>query len=695
MNIAAPDRDAGQNIKSLGGVISPGVVLIFVIGPALLLGLAFIHLTQGAMEIGFSTIIEAVFHPRDSLAHTVVRHVRMPRLVVGLMSGTALAMAGVLMQTITRNPLASPATLGVNAGANLALVAATIYLPSMVGASPLLVTFTGGLVAALLAYSFAASGGQATPVRLVLAGVAVSLSLAAVTGTLQLLYENETAGLYFWGAGALTQQDWGQSLYALPRILSGILAAIVLAQQLDVLRLGDDLARSLGQKVRLVRLGGTILGVFLAAVAVSISGPIGFVGLVVPHIIRLLGITKHRLLLPGAAVWGAIVLIGADISARTFSSGINELPAGVVTALIGTPFFIWLARKADSPAGEKKRTGQSSSLTRPPSITRPVVIAMAVLCLVGTMISAVLVGEVSISWTEMLAVLQGQAQSLTRQVIFNLRLPRVLVAMAAGASLSVSGVLLQGVIRNPLAAPSVLGVTSGAGLGGLILLIALPTAPVGLVPLAAFIGAAAAFGVVYGAAWQGGVSPVRLALVGIAVSAFCGALISLLVVRAGVRVAVALVWLSGSIYARGWGELLYLIAWPALLIPLAYLFSRELDLIGLGDDLSRGLGLRLERSRLMLLGTAMLLAAAAVATVGTIGFVGLITPHAARLLVGNRHRHLIPLSAVLGALVVVGADTAGRALLAPRQIPAGLVTALIGAPYFLWLLWNRQQQPVS
>jgi len=695
MNIAAPDQDDPLTSDSVADVISPAGFLIYVVGPLLLLGLAIFHLTQGAAEIGFSTTAEALFRPQNSLAHTIVRHVRLPRLVVGLMSGTALAMAGVLMQTITRNPLAAPATLGVNAGAYLALVAATIFLPAAAGSSPLLVTFTGGMVAALLAYSIAASGGQATPVRLALAGVAVSLSLAAVTGTLQLLYENETAGLYFWGAGSLTQQDWGQSLYALPRILPGILAAIILARQLDVLRLGDDLARSLGQKVHLVRLAGTVLGVFLAVVAVSISGPIGFVGLVVPHIIRLMGITKHRFLLPGAAIWGAVVLIGADITARTFSSGINELPAGVVTALIGTPFFVWLARQAHSPAGEKRRRGQSSSLTRPTSLSEPLVFTITVLLLAVTMISAMMVGEVAVPWSEWMAALQGRAQSLTRQVILNLRLPRVLVAMAAGASLSVSGVLLQGVIRNPLAAPSVLGVTSGAGLGGLILLIALPAAPAGLVPIGAFLGAAAAFAVVYFAAWRGGVSPSRLALVGIAVSAFCGALISLLIVRAGVRVAVALVWLSGSIYARGWEELLYLIAWPVLLIPVAYLFSRELDLIGLGDDLSRGLGLRLERSRLLLLATAVLLAAAAVATVGTIGFVGLITPHAARLLVGNRHRRLIPLSALLGALVVVVADTVGRSLLAPRQVPAGLVTALIGAPYFLWLLWSHQQQPSS
>lgn len=685
--------DIYRSLKSLGDRLSTAWVLVFLVGPVILIGLAVLHLTQGAAEISPPIIWEALFQPRDSLAHAIVRYVRLPRLAVGMLAGSALAAAGVLMQTITRNPLASPATLGVNAGAYLALVAAAVFFPTAAGSVPLLITFAGGMLAAVLAYSIAASGGRATPVRLALSGVAVSLAFGAVTGTLQLLYENETAGLFFWGAGSLAQQDWAQSLYALPRVALGILSALLLARQLDVLRLGDDLARSLGQKVSLIRLTGTLLGVFLAAAAVTIAGPIGFVGLVVPHIIRLLGITNHRQLLAGASIWGAVVLIGADVTARLVSSGINELPAGVVTALIGTPFFIWLARQAPSPAGEKRQPGQSGSLTRSTPLSPPVIFMGTGVLLTAALGIALLLGEVPLTWSELLLAVQGRADPLTRQILFNLRLPRVLVAAAAGASLSVSGVLLQGVVRNPLAAPSVLGVTSGAGLGGLLLLIALPDAPVGLVPAAAFLGAAAAFAVVYAFSWQREISSTRLALVGIAVSAFCGAFISLLIVRAGVRVAVALVWLSGSVYARGWAELLHLAAWPMVLIPLARLFSRQLDLIGLGDEVSRGLGLPLERSRLILLGTAVLLAAASVATVGTISFVGLITPHAARLLVGSRHRQLIPLAAALGAALVVAADTAGRTLLAPRQIPAGLVTALIGAPYFLWLLWNTRQQP--
>jgi ABC-type Fe3+-siderophore transport system permease subunit len=210
--------------------------------------------------------------------------------------------------------------------------------------------------------------------------------------------------------------------------------------------------------------------------------------------------------------------------------------------------------------------------------------------------------------------------------------------------------------------------------------------------MAAFVGACAAFGLVYLASWRGGVSPNRLALVGIAVSAFCAAGINLLVVQAQLRVAQALVWLSGSTYARGWDDLSLLFPGALVLGGLGMILARQTDVLGLGDDIARGIGASVERLRLMVLATGVGLAALAISVVGTIGFVGLIGPHAARLLLGNnvRHRRLLPVAALLGANIVMLADIVGRTALAPREIPAGLVTALIGAPYFLWLLWRNR-----
>ena len=668
-----------------------GPLLVFGLGLLLGVLLVVVHVGQGQAQITLQTILDALFAPDEGeVLHNIVRHVRLPRVVIGLLAGAALGLAGALLQTALNNPLVSPATVGVNAGAYLALVVATIsgHAAALPLLSPLTTAFLGGLAAAALVYLLAGRGG-ATPVRLVLAGMAVSMSLASFTAALQILFENETRGLFLWGAGFLLQHDWSEVLYALPRLLPVALLPVLLARELDVLALGDTLAQSLGQSVTLVRLGAVTAAVFLAAIAVSTVGPIGFVGLTVPHLVRLMGIRQHRLLLPGAALWGGLLLVAADVAGRWLNPGLSELPAGVITALVGAPLLVWLVRRAR--AGQGAAPGRRGSGTRAgQQIPYSLLLSATLLLLLLIFAAGLLLGTVPVSLTELASVLRGEGPALAHRVLLELRLPRLLVAVFAGASLAVSGVVLQGIVRNPLAAPSVVGVTAGAGLGALTLLVALPTLPVGLVPVAAFMGALLALSVSVAAAWRNGLSPTRLALIGVGVSAFCSALINWMVVQADVRVASALVWLAGSTYARGWAEVVQLLAWPLLLIPVIWLLAPRLDVIGLGDDVARGLGLRLERSRLLLLLAAVALAGAAVATVGTISFVGLMAPHASRLLVGTRHRRLLPLSALLGAILVTTADVVGRLLLSPAEIPAGLVTAVLGAPYLLWLL-RRQQ----
>lgn len=607
----------------------------------------------------------------------ILLYIKLPRTVIGILAGAALGIAGALFQTVTRNPLASPATLGVNAGAYLAVTVTTIFAPEIFTWSPLLVAFTGGLLAALLVYAIA--GKEITPIRLTLSGMAVSLALAAFTSALQLLYENQTRDLFFWGAGSLLQTNWQGSIYAAPRVLLGAIAVFLIAKPLDVLLLGEDVARSLGAKVQWTRLCSTLLAVFLASVAVSVVGPISFVGLVAPHIGKLMGCRQHRILLPSAAMWGAVVLLSADLVAQQISS---ELPAGGITALLGAPFLVWLVRS--SPRLLSK-TGGNHGLIKS-RLPYPVLLFAGVLSLLMVMVLGLSLGNINLGIHQLIPVILGNSDALTERIVLYLRLPRLLVALLAGASLAISGLLLQGVVNNPLAAPEIMGITSGAGLGALLVLVLVPDIPVTFIPIAAFIGAIVAFGVVYLAAWQNGVAPARLALIGIAVSAFCAAGINLLVVKSKLQVAQALVWLAGSTYARQWDEVWQLLAFPLILLPLGWLIARKLDVMALGEDLPRILGMRLQKARGVILAIAVALAAAAVSTVGTISFVGLIAPHAARLLVGSRHRQLVPIAAILGAILVILADTVGRVLLAPKEIPSGLVTALIGTPYFLWLL---------
>ncbi|MEA5504639.1 Fe(3+)-hydroxamate ABC transporter permease FhuB [Halotia wernerae UHCC 0503] len=628
-----------------------------------------------ALFLLHSTLITTIFSPDD-----IVRYIKLPRTVIGILAGVALGIAGALFQTVTRNPLASPATLGVNAGAYLAVTATTIFAPEIFSESPLLVAFTGGLLAALLVYAIA--GKEITPIRLTLSGMAVSLALAAFTSALQLLYENETRDLFFWGAGSLLQTNWQGSIYAAPRVLLGAIAVFIIAKPLDVLLLGEDLARSLGSKVQWTRLCSTLLAVFLASVAVSVVGPIGFVGLVAPHIVKLMGCRRHQILLPSAAIWGAVVLLAADLVAQQISS---ELPAGGITALLGAPFLVWLVRSSPRLLSKTERNNALQIQIKTP-IQYPILLVAGVFCLLLVMVVGLSLGNINFDIHQLIQVINGSSDALAESIILNLRLPRLLVALLAGAALAISGLLLQGVVRNPLAGPEIMGITSGAGFGALLALVLLLNVSVTLIPVAAFIGAVVAFSVVYLAAWQNGVAPARLALVGIAVSAFCAAGINLLVVKSKLQVTQALVWLAGSTYARQWDEVWQLLAFPLILLPLGWLFARKLDVMALGEDLPRILGMRLQQARGVILAIAVALAAAAVSTVGTISFVGLIAPHAARLLVGYRHRQLVPIAAILGAILVTLADIVGRVVLAPKEIPSGLVTALIGTPYFLWLL---------
>lgn len=615
----------------------------------------------------------------------ILLYIKLPRTVIGILSGASLGIAGALFQTVTRNPLASPATLGINAGAYLAITATTIFAPEIFAWSPLLVAFTGGLLAALLVYAIA--GKEITPIRLTLSGMAVSLALAAFTSALQLLYENQTRDLFFWGAGSLLQTNWQGSIYAAPRVLLGAIAVFLIAKPLDVLLMGEDVARSLGSKVQWTRLSSTLLGIFLASVAVSVVGPIGFVGLVAPHIGKLMGCRQHQILLPSAAIWGAVILLGADFIAQQISS---ELPAGGITALLGAPFLVWLVRS--SPRLLTKTGGNNALPIQIKSrLQYPVLLLAGCSCLLLVLLVGLSLGNIHLDIHQLTQVFNGNSDALTERIVLYLRLPRLLVALLAGAALAISGLLLQGVVRNPLAGPEIMGITSGAGFGALLVLVLLPNTPVTFIPIAAFIGAVFAFSVVYLAAWQNGVAPGRLALIGIAVSAFCAAGINLLVVKSKLQVSQALVWLAGSTYARQWDEVWQLLAFPLILLPLGWLFARKLDVMALGEDLPQILGMRLQQARGVILAIAVALAAAAVSTVGTISFVGLIAPHAARLLVGSRHRQLVPIAAIFGAILVTLADTVGRVVLAPKEIPSGLVTALIGTPYFLWLLGGNQK----
>lgn len=278
-------------------------------------------------------------------------------------------------------------------------------------------------------------------------------------------------------------------------------------------------------------------------------------------------------------------------------------------------------------------------------------------------------------------------------VIYNLRLPRTLVAFMVGMALAVSGTIFQGITRNPLADPGIIGINAGAGLAAVTVIVLFPSAPIYTLPVSAFVGALLMAGLIYSLAWNNGSSPVLFILMGVGLSAIASAFTSLLITFGDIySVSDALVWLAGSVYGRTWEQVFSFLPWLIVFITMALTLARHLNALNLGDDVAKSLGSRVEWQRGLLVLVGVALAGAGVATAGMIGFVGLIAPHIGRQLVGTNHEGLIPTSALLGGMLVVGSDFLGRTLFAPIEIPCGVVTAAIGAPYFLYLLIRNRKK---
>lgn len=324
----------------------------------------------------------------------------------------------------------------------------------------------------------------------------------------------------------------------------------------------------------------------------------------------------------------------------------------------------------------------------------PAVLLTLALIAVVSLIFNVSQGEYPVPPLEVVKTILGfPANADYGFVVNSLRLPRALVALLVGMGLATAGTILQGITRNPLAAPEIIGINAGAGLVAVALIVLLPGVAVGWLPIAAFLGGLAAAIAIYLLAWNGGSSPIRLILVGIGLTSLTGALSSLMITFGEINsVSQALVWLTGSVYGRSWEHLWPLLPWLAVFLPLTLVLARDLDTLNLGDSLAQGLGSRVEWTRSLLLLCTVALAGASVATAGTIGFVGLMAPHLGRRLVGPSHGGLIPVAALTGACIVEIADIVGRLAFAPIELPCGVIAAVIGAPYFLWLLYRTRNQ---
>lgn len=665
--------------------------------------LAAVHLTQGTSGVGALDLLKLLVGQSDEHVLNVLSGSRLPRMLAGLLVGVALGCAGAALQSVARNALASPDTLAVNAGAHLAVVLSAALGFSLTSGSSLLSglaalgsAFVGGLLAAGLVLLL--SSGGTSPTRIILAGSAITMALQSLTYLFLLLYEEETHGLFAWGMGSLVQADVTPVAQLTPVVLLCIGGCMLLGHRMDILALGDDTAAVLGVRVRQTRLIAAMLAVMLAAAAVSLAGPIAFIGLVAPAVVRLAGaripgLMRHRVMFPLSAMTGVIIMLLSDIAVRAVLGGQAgvEVPAGVVTTILGAGVLIALARRYRDAGPTRRPPTPHSAAVRSRRFVLAVVAVLAAL-LIGALLAGMLLGDRWVLTGDIVNWITGDS-STGMAAMLEGRWPRVGAALLAGLALAIAGSAVQAVCRNPLAEPGILGVTAGAGVGAVTLITVLPTAGTLTMTVIASGSALLAFGTVYLLAYRGGLNSDRLVLIGVGMWMGCNAISTFIIVAFDPWNTVkALTWLSGSTYGRTPEQLLPVGIALVVLTPLIVIARRELDLLALDDDTPRVLGMRLERARLLALLAAALLTATAVAAVGVVGFVGLVAPHIARALVGSKHIRVIPVAALIGALIISLADTVGRTVIAPAQIPAGLLAALIGTPYFVYLLWRTRSR---
>ena len=324
-------------------------------------------------------------------------------------------------------------------------------------------------------------------------------------------------------------------------------------------------------------------------------------------------------------------------------------------------------------------------------MTRTFYLVAALLLLLLLGIVSVSVGALPIPLRDVSSALLD-THSRFHFIVYEVRLPRTLVGLLAGMGLAVAGAILQSLIRNPLASPDVIGISKGAGFAAAAVIFLFPQSPAYILPLAAFGGAVGTFLILLLLSRRLTLAPAALALVGVAMGAVLMAATQYLIVTHPTNVNTALLWMSGSLWGRSWREVISLLPWIIVLLPLAWGSYQKLNVYQLGDETITSLGVHMTRQRLLLLLLAVTLAGISVSAVGAIGFIGLMAPHMARRFVGSHNQWLIPLAALLGANLMLLGDILGRMLIVPREIPIGIMTALVGAPYFVYLLRRERSR---
>ncbi|MFH9071034.1 Fe(3+)-hydroxamate ABC transporter permease FhuB [Streptomyces alboflavus] len=712
----------------------------------LLLMLCALSLSIGAGEVGVSGALDYLLNRGgardDSRLALVIGDLRLPRTLTAVLVGTALGVAGCLLQAVTRNPLAETGLLGVNAGASLGVVAGIALLGFDSGYAYLVCAFVGAVVASALVLLIAGRGGG-SPMRLVLAGSALGATFGGLTSVIVVNSAETYDRFRFWVLGSLAGvEGYGELARLAPVLGVGLLVTALVVRPLSALALGDDLARGLGHRPSVTRTVVAVAVTLLTAAAVALAGPISFLGLLAGFVARSLAGPRLAVRLVLAGLVGAGVLTTADIAARVVSRPF-EAPVSVIVALIGAPVLIGIVRSKQlatmgmtDPAAEETRggarrirkplralafravrsggAGRTDGPRKPARPTRPLRPertdglmalrtgpmsflvarrpAVAALGLAAALVCAVVLsayaGQSDMGISRTFHAVLGQGDRFDVLLVQKFRLGRIVAGLVAGAALGLAGCLTQTLARNRLATPELLGVNDGA---------------TAAVLLSATLSASGSFGawwagplgalvaVIVVTAVSGGVGQrgYRVLVVGLAMSALASAVTQVVLSRRSLNSASSLyVWTSGSLNGRGYSVAVPVLIGLAVLIPVALAVARHLAVLRFDDDTAASLGSAPARTRVVCLLLAVALAGLAVGVCGPVGFVALASPVIASRLAGPLRVPLIG-SMLTGAVLVVAADTLGRIAFSGSELPVGIVTTVLGGPFLLWVLLGR------
>ena len=654
------------------------LIYILIVISCLIISLYYLALLSNVSEFN---VLTSLIHKRFN--NLLLWEIALPRYFAVVLAGSALALAGYLFQVASRNILASPSLLGVGSGAHLALVVTLIFFPSLFEQHRIFISLFGGTVITLIIFGLCyKKDGQ---IHTIFIGTAVSLALSAIAAILSIYFENNVSGLFAWGAGDAEQQGWEIVSTVWKYILISILIALLFSKIIRFYELGDEVVQSLGIPLNTTKWFLLFLGTMLTCFAITLVGPISFIGLFVPNILRALGVQSAKLFMVLCLILGIFVLLLADTVTIMFEKYFYlNLPVGILTASLGAPILLWtMLRPGYYSINENKHIGLYG-FSKNIKIT-------TLLCIIS---SVLLVGVIFSSGLNVITDIANgyfiQKQTVYAFLYYEVYSPRIVLAILAGCALAVSGLFFQSIIQNTLASPEIIGVSQGATCSALIFTLFFPQMSWLYIQLSAFSGGIIAFFIIIFLATKFRLSPIQLAIVGISFGALYSAINMGILAMSGVKSSQILQWLSGSLYGQDWQTTLYFGLAFLAISPFCYFLSPWITRLSFGQEKAKSLGSNIQFESMLLLLLATLLTSLVVATVGMLSFIGLMAPHIARILGFTKPKELVIASAAIGGMFVAMTDMLVMFGFNSIEIPTGLILPIIGTTYLIWLLLKQK-----